>query len=484
MWSAERGAGGDRRRLLVVLRADSLDAGWLPAGGSAAWRQLAVPLCTADEPALPPFVALRQALLQLQSALAGPERSLAGTGRTLTVLVAAPWLGRVALPWSDSLLNEATAEAQARAELAARGFVLAVDDRWCIDPAPPLGRPRSVLWLPAPLLPALQGLAQALGARRISVQSLDAVAAGWAADRAGPGRRRPARVAIVGGDVLRLLPADGTAAAVGHELALSPGVDPAADMAGLWQRACLRFPALAAESGVPLLWLDHPAPAAPGPNGLTWLRWPGDGQVRAALDRALLHRAVARPTLDAMAALAPAPQRLRQLGALAGVVCLLAAAAIAVSAGRRQSGIDAGRSADAAPLQVRQPAPPTRTELAELRAVNAAVRQINLPWPALLRTLQPPRDIRVTLLGLDLTADAAADGAGAGRAAPSAAADAGPAGLLKLDVEARDGADMTRYLSFLAGRDGVLAAQLLRHEADPARPDAPIRFQIELAWQR
>lgn len=485
MWSAESGglARSDKRRLLLVLRADALDVGWAVDGGNWHSQGLALAAAAADQP---PINTLQQALLQLQAQLTRPGSGLAGVGRALTVLVAAPWLGRAALPWSDRLLDPASALAEARSALAARGFMLAADDLLRLDAAPALGRPRTALRVPEQLLPALLGFAQALGARLVSVQSLNAVAAAWAAQRADSGR--PGLVAVLGGGVLQLLPADGTAAAVGHEMALQVDADlAAADLAkavaGLWQRAALRFPALAAIRQLPLLCLDRPAPDAALAAPLQGLAWPGDGQDRADLDRALLHHAVARPTLDALAA--DGVRRLPgRIAALAGALCLLVAGGLAWSAAQRQAEVDASQSAARIPAPTAPPALLSRVELAELRAVNAVVRQINLPLPALLRMLQPPRDIQVTLLGLDLAADGGADDSGGARPVHASATGSGTTGNLKLAVEAMAGNDMTRYLAFLASRDGVLSAQLLRHEADPARPDAPIRFQVELAWRR
>ena len=202
-----------------------------------------------------------------------------------------------------------------------------------------------------------------------------------------------------------------------------------------------------------------------------WVRWPGSGQDRAALDRALLQQALragaAPPAPAAPAALLA--QRLAVAGSLLGAIGL---------------GWQAVQYHQAV-QQLRMPAPlvttiavepPGKAELAELRVVNAAVGRINLALLPLLRALQPPPDIHVTLLGLDLASATARVGETDSLAGPASAP-------VKLDVEARAALDMTRYLAYLGSRPGLGGVQLMRHELDTAALASGYRFHVEMTWQ-
>jgi hypothetical protein len=110
-------------------------------------------------------------------------------------------------------------------------------------------------------------------------------------------------------------------------------------------------------------------------------------------------------------------------------------------------------------------------ELARIAAINAAVLSLNLPFAELLAALQPPPDIRVGLLGVDLLAQ--------GPAAASWIA----ATSLKLNAEAASGAEMTRYVAFIADRRPFVAAYLVNHEVVAADPARPYRFTVEATWR-
>lgn len=491
MWWGEGSGGGGA--LLVMLQADRLCLGWLaPAGGTpaACWRSVQVPIqagLAAPNPqdALATGAWRRQALREACRAAAGLLGQTAGTdappaGLRMVVLAAPPWLNEVVMPWTDSLLHEGPAQDQARAELLAHGWTPSVDDELRIDPRPGLGQARAVLQVPAWLTQELQALARTLGLRWQGLQSLVAVAARWAARQPGvAGQAASPWLGLWSGGLLHLVSRDGTPALVGAEwvddaLPAGPAPDaPALRVARLWQRACLRYPALQAGALPPLLSLDAASPTTAAGTGpaVHWVRWPGAGQDRAAFDRALLQQAL-RAGAAAPAPAAPAAllaQRLVLAGSLLGAIGL---------------GWQAVHYHQAV-QQLRMPAPlvatiaaepPGKAELAELRVVNAAVGRINLALLPLLRALQPPPDIHVTLLGLDLASATARVGETDSLAGPAAAP-------VKLDVEARAALDMTRYLAYLGSRPGLGGVQLMRHELDTAAPASGYRFHVEMTWQ-
>lgn len=491
MWWGERADRG--AALLVQLQADALSLGWLAPASSAQparWRSVQVPMAADFAPvapgdALAAAAARRQALREACRAVAGqwgqgPVAEAPPAGLGMVVLAAPPWLNEVVMPWTDALLRAGPAQDQARAQLLAHGWTPGIDDELRIDPRPGLGRARAVLHLPVWLPQELQALAQTLGLRWWGLQSLVAVAARWAARQPlAAGQAASPWVGLWSDGLLRLVSRDGTPALVGAEwvddaLPTGPVPDPPAlRVARLWRRACLRYPGLQAGVLPPLLSLDA-APAAPAAGSspaLHWVRWPAPGQDRTALDRALLQEAL-RYKAAALPPAAPSALLWRRL-AVAG--SLVGALGLGWQAVQYHRAVPAA-GLPAPPVSVAAAEPPGKAELAELRVVNAAVGRINLALLPLLRALQPPPDIHVALLGLDLAP------ARAGVAETDALA--GPAATpVKLDIEARAAPDMTRYLAYLGSRPGLAGVQLMRHEPGTAGPASGYRFHVEMSWQ-
>ena len=111
--------------------------------------------------------------------------------------------------------------------------------------------------------------------------------------------------------------------------------------------------------------------------------------------------------------------------------------------------------------------PLTREQERRTAAINAAVAELNVPLPQLMRALQAPKDIRVALLGLEL--GTAAEG---GRH------------VLKVGAEAPTSTDMTQYVAYLDERKPFSRAYLTRHEVpDAASGPASFRFVVEVEWK-
>jgi len=112
------------------------------------------------------------------------------------------------------------------------------------------------------------------------------------------------------------------------------------------------------------------------------------------------------------------------------------------------------------------------------------VSELNIPVPRVLRALQPPRDIRVGLLGLELVAgrERGAEPAGAVDVRISRP-------TLKVHAEALTSTDMTRYVAFLSDRKLLNHAYLVRHEVPESAagqsgsPRATYRFTVEVVWK-
>ena len=170
-----------------------------------------------------------------------------------------------------------------------------------------------------------------------------------------------------------------------------------------------------------------------------------------------------------------------------------------------QARIAAAQPRRAAPAAL--PAARQREQEQQVKAVAEAVRQLNLPVPRLLKTLQAPSDMHVALLGLDLNGQPAQDGddgangankangangANAANAAiaasttkpANAAAPQGPAGSLKITAEAETARDMLNYLAFLNQQPLFRSVYLVKHELAIGDPVHPYRFQLEAQWRQ
>ena len=110
----------------------------------------------------------------------------------------------------------------------------------------------------------------------------------------------------------------------------------------------------------------------------------------------------------------------------------------------------------------------------QINAVRAAVRQLNVPIGALVKALQPPKDIRVALLGLDVVA---------GKNGPEQHTPTDAAGILKIAAEARTPQEMTTYVAFLADQPLFQSVYLVKHELNATSAERPYRFLLEAQWQ-
>lgn len=364
----------------------------------------------------------------------------------MRVLVADSWLASAGLPWSAAMGRDADARQAARARLSQAGFEIDAQDTLRLDDAP-YGAPRLALAYPAQLLSALSQAAAASGARLDSVLALSV--AGWSlAGRADALALRDEGLAVL---------ARGRA---GHldELTVRSG----AALQDAWQRQCLRDPQLAQLDVVPMLDLldaGTPVPGAPFvPLALPEAEVAPGLRLAAARSR--------RSALDACTGAPSLPPRRAAVLACA-VLVALAGAGYALQQGARVQAVQQARQAAqpavaAAPRAVEW----SRGELARVQAVNVAVRELNLPFEAILRALEPPKDMRVAVLGM--TTAAGSSGTLASRA--------------KIVAEARTGAEMARYVAFVAERKPFTGAYLVEHEIDEAAAERPYRFTLEATW--
>ncbi len=93
----------------------------------------------------------------------------------------------------------------------------------------------------------------------------------------------------------------------------------------------------------------------------------------------------------------------------------------------------------------------------QVKIVGEAVRQLNVPVTRLVKMVQAPADIHVSLLALDLNL-----------------------GTLKIGGEAEAGQDMMNYVAFLSEQPLFSSVYLVKHE----QAGSAYRFQLEAQWRQ
>lgn len=152
-------------------------------------------------------------------------------------------------------------------------------------------------------------------------------------------------------------------------------------------------------------------------------------------------------------------------GLIAGLALCFGAALLAGQlAQQRQARADAGqRLAQRQARLTKAPAPVSRVQIptAQAQAVNAAIRQLNLPWRDLQDALAAATPATVALLALE----------------PDAKKH-----LLKVSGEARNSDDMVAYIEALKEQEFFSEVVLTKHDINDQDPNRPIRFQLAATW--
>lgn len=368
------------------------------------------------------------------------------------------------IPWSDTLLNRKSSEAQYRFQFAtvwgeggAEAAVYAADDA-------PYGMPRVVMSMEAATVDHLKDTAREHGATLVSLRPM--IVAAWDAVSHRIAEKEYAfctveqdsmTLAVIRGDRMQTV------------ITQAWSSDWAASLDLFWRRAVLRDTLLSGIGTLYTLNLTEPMIAATLPKGgvIALLDVPG---VVAANENAppaalILAAGRGRNTLDFIAQ----PVRFNgwRLSLLAAGV-LLASVALGQVWSHHISMDGFQRELAQSNTSVR---PHARTRSASERrdldarilSVNEAIGQLNLPVTALLRAIQPPRDVRVALLGMEVT----------GR----------NAGMLKISAEARTGQEMATYVAYLAEKKLFETVYLTKHEIAEHDPERPFRFTLEATWR-
>lgn len=446
-----------RKTLFIAIGAHRIDCGVSAGNGSGAlWIKDSVRTVEIDA-----ADGIESRLHALTAALAKLQALPFTDVAEVHVVVADSWLAVAGVPWSPRVKRANTAEIYARAQLAGAGFDIEPADTLRLDDAP-FGEPRLAVVYPAVMLTALSQFASRLNARLSTVLPL--ALAAWELAQRQSGIRAQALAVLDAG--LMVL----ARAAVGRSSRLSEvTVRADASLHEAWQRQCLRDPQLSAVKQIALLDLTQPDESKRcSQEPFVQIDLPSQGEATSAVPS--LHLAAStRSSHHVLNALPRAPNVSTRQWLVLGISALLAGTLLvqALQTHFVMRSLTARLNASAG---IAQPAPLptawTREELARVQAVNAAIRELNMPISPILRALEPPRDIRVAVLSVETATNTAN----------------AQASSVKIVAEARTAAEMARYVAFVAERKPFTGAYLTRHEIDQATPEQPYRFTVEAAW--
>lgn len=380
-------------------------------------------------------------------------------GARLRVLVSDRWLSSACVPWDSSQYSLGHAGSSALAYLRSAGHESAGNEIVRLADAP-WRAPRLAIAYPATLVEELRRWADSAEARLESVLSLGAA---LAAVELGslPNRRAVSSVVepVSVAAPLATFVKWSSDSARPEEVIVRPLVTTqqslADALAAVTRRLSWNGPQDNDEEQPPALQvtdLSSETPAGQLPSMMGW--WIGHSR---HLQKSRAYPLDAMPSLRGWSAM-----QVLALIVLTGA-CVLASAKVSgeyAAVLRLQSDVRT-----AAPVISAVPAP-TREQLRKSAAVNAAITDLNVPVPYLMRALQPPKDIRVSLLGLEF-----ASGTEGGRP------------LMKVSAESPSSRDMTQYVAFLADRKPFSSAYLTRHEVPEQGAASSFRFVVEVEWK-
>lgn len=373
--------------------------------------------------------------------------------RELRVLISDRWLMWLSLPWSEELTNAKSATALYRMHAAA---TYGCDDE-IVHAAEysAYGAPQCAVTLHREVMTLIADIATALGLRLASVRPL--TIARWERARVDFDANTYGFAVVEPGTMGVLLVREG---AIERTLMVRFTDDPMAALRGGIRRVALREPQLAS---IERLYVTDLAQAglSDDEHVVVLAEQPAnsDSQVFAA--------STAIPGSFDSVSRGQATRGWRLAFCLSSLALLGAAATYATSVADRMVELFGELTeSQAAPQIVVESSPAAREQTAkQIRAVNRAIASLNVPIDTLLQTIQPERGMRTALLGLEVG---------------DIRMDSGVAPV-KISAESRSGADMTKYVQFLAGTHAFESVYLVRHEIAEAG-GRPYRFVVEASW--
>lgn len=401
------------------------------------------------------FYTLTSALQQVQASISSPVI------HEVRVVVADNWLAMAGIPWSSQLSHPKSAELYARNQLANLGFDgLAKEDLIRFDDQP-YGAGRIAIAYPVELISAIEMLAYNFKADLSSILPLSIASREMIYLLS---KQRPRALALVDKGLLLILRSGQQS-----DITVRTGADffPTGrkHLHNIWQRLCLRDPQLFWQD-VPLIDLSEknsPAPAAPFAS----FEIPQTAQVNSpARLRVVAHTRNVQHAADACLS-KPYASTLRLLSCVAAVTALLMMIFF-----YWQTQITSQYLNTQVAHLTEQPRTEaaqqiwTRDELTRVQAVNTAVRELNTPIYAILRALEPPQHIRISILTVDA----------------QAGTESTPESTIRITAEVPSTADMASYAAYIANKAPFTSAYITRHEAKQGNAGKVYTFTMEAQW--
>jgi hypothetical protein len=470
------GKGSREGTLFIVIGAQSVECGFKTGlGNRGNWLKTSfnkVPLRLSPD-INAPYEAVENALEEM-GALLKQRRSDQNLGQLIVgglhFIVADQWLAVTTVPWSRSVSDAAGADAYARSQLASAGFAVDFADTVRLEEAT-YGTPRLAVSYPATLMQIISTWSKKLGTTNISILPMSVVM--WNGVTRQQSGKMPA-LGLMHDGLTLIMRSDAQAGRRMQEVfARNTNVDPDQALQSLreqWQRTRIRDQRLKPTQRLPILNIGQEEISLSQPDAdVEQIRLPSYAKhpvIPPILQIAALSQHQ-RLSLDAL----PQAQPISLFKTLLSLAALALAGVLVFQAWQTRSqlqGIESSLTNKTAPVQQTTKVSLSREELARVPVINKAIRELNMPISALLRALNPPRDIRVAILSVETT--------GTDQVAEKKQA------TVKIQAEARSDADMTRFVAYVAERQPFIGAYLTHHEVVESLPEKPYRFTLEATW--
>ena len=444
--------------LLIFVGLDRIECALINAAHkrSASWVQGSFAQAPIGQEGLPAaFYLLTSALQKVQASLSTPAI------HEVRVVVADSWLPIAGVPWSAQLETPEKADLYARMQLANLGFdgldqedLIRFDDQ-------PYGAARLAIAYPAELISAAEMLAYTFKATLSSILPLSIASREMIRLLK---KQRPSALAIVDKGLLLIVRTGQQS-----DITLRTGADfkPSGrkQLNNTWQRLCLRDPQLFWQD-VPLLDLSEsnaPTPASP----FVRFEIPQTAQANSpARLRIAAHTASLHHAADACST-KPYATTLRLLATVATLLALSMMLFFYWHTNNTTHYLQKQIVQLTAPPRVEKAEQVwTRDELTRVQAVNMAVRELNTPIYHILRALEAPQEIRISVLSVDVTAGT----------------DSNPDSTIRVTAEVPSTVDMASYAAYIAARKPFKSAYITRHELKQGGDGKSYVFTLEALW--
>lgn len=384
------------------------------------------------------------------------------------VVVADCWLAVAGVPWNSAIKHTTSASIYGRKQIAGMGFSLSSFDTLRLDDAA-FGEPRLAVVYPMVLVNLLQKLTLQLNARLASVLPLSVIA--WDLSQRKRNTQSPVLALFDAGMMLFARSTGGNHSRIsGVTMRIESDINASnKNLHQMWNRLCLREPQLLEVEQIDFFDLN-PTSDAIDHVDMPFIAVDFSFSEKIKNISPSLRLAVQfGKRSHALNAISTTPKAVLWQWLVLGLGIALVSG-LSVQAFKTNTYIRSLIAIDAtsniAPVLPKAKSW-SKDELVRVRAVNSAIRELNLPITAILRALEPPKDIRVSLLNMETLANAPGS----------------QTSVVKLIAEARTGAEMARYIAYLSDKKPFTGAYLTKHDVDENSAERPYRFTVEVQWK-